>query len=111
MSNVGSGRARLFLGAVLLAAALLVCATAFFMSPHQPRPEAEGVEHLRRVVITFVRNAAAGTLVLTGLAAWLLAPLRRLRRPPWDNLIIALIVALVLASVGQLIWVELFVLR
>ena len=43
------------------------------MSPHG-ETVAKGTEHVRTVVVIFMRNSAIGTLVLRALSAWLLFP-------------------------------------
>ena len=93
MSNRGIGRARLFMGTLLLTAAVITWATALLMSPHG-EPSAAGMEQVRTTIVVFQRNSAIGTLVLSTLSGWLLFPRRRprkaerlflvssLRRPP-----------------------------
>lgn len=95
----------MFLGGLLLFAAVVAWATTIMMSPHGSSV-ADGTEHVRTVVVTFVRNSAIGTLVLCAIAGWLLFPLRRPRAPRRDWAIAALIAILVLTSLWQLIWVR-----
>lgn len=105
VSNRGIGRARMFVGGLLLFAAFIAWGTALWMSPHREHV-AGGVEHVSTAVVEFVRNSAIGTLVLSGLAAWLLFPARRPRWPLRDWAIIALIVVMVATSLYQLFWLR-----
>jgi len=68
VSNRGIGRARMFVGGLLLFAAVIAWATALWMSPHGERTVG-GVEHVRTVVVVFLRNSALGTLVLCAVSA------------------------------------------
>ena len=61
---------------------------------------------VRPVVVTFIRNGAIGTLVLSALSAWLLFPARRPKWPARDLALIGLILILVLTSLYQLIWLR-----
>ena len=105
MRNRGIGRARMFVGGLLLFAAVITWGTALMMSPHG-NSEAPGTEHVRTVVVTFVRNSAIGTLVLSALSAWLLFPARRPKWPARDWALIGLIGILVATSLYQLIWLR-----
>ena len=105
MSNRGIGRARLFMGGLLLFAAVIAWGTSLMMSPHG-EVVARGTEHVRTSVVIFVRKSAIGTLVLAALAGWLLFPSRRPRWPMRDWLIIALLAVLVLTSLYQLLWLR-----
>lgn len=105
MRDRGILRARIFLGGVALLAAVITWATAFMMSPHGS-VVAEGTEHVRTTVVVFMRNSSIGTLVLCAVAAWLLFPSRRPKRPIWDRAIIVLIALMVLTSLYQLLWVR-----
>ena len=71
--NRGIGRARMFIGGLLLFAAVIAWGTSLMMSPHG-EVDRRGTEHVRTTVVTFLRNSAIGTLVLCALAAWLLFP-------------------------------------
>ena len=93
------------MGALLLLAAVILWATALMMSPHG-NSEAPGTEHVRTIIVVFLRNSAIGTLVLTALSAWLLFPARRPRWPTRDWALIGLIALLVLTSLYQLIWLR-----
>ena len=103
--NRGIGRARLFMGSLLLFAAIILWAIALMMSPHGEAP-AQGLDYVRTSVVAFVRNSAMGTLVLCALAGWLLFPLRRPRWPARDWAIMAAIGVMVLTSLYQLIWLR-----
>ena len=105
VSNRGIGRARLFLGALLLFAAVIAWGTAFLMSPHG-ESAAQGTDHVRMTVVTFLRNGAIGTLVLSALSAWLLFPPRRPRWLARDWALIAVIGLLVASSLYELVWLE-----
>ena len=101
----------MFMGGLLLFAAVIAWGTALMMSPHSSSTVAEGTEHVRNTVVVFLRNSAIGTLVLTALAAWLLFPTRRPNAPRRDYAILAVITVLVVTSVYQLVWLQLGVLR
>ena len=105
VSNRGIGRARMFVGGLLLFAAVIAWATALWLSPHGERTVG-GVEHVRTVVVVFLRNSALGTLVLCAVSAWLLFPARRPRWPARDWAIIALIGVIVATSLYQLFWLR-----
>ncbi|MFL6727788.1 MAG: hypothetical protein ACJ8FS_14925 [Sphingomicrobium sp.] len=104
MSNRGIGRARMFMGSLILFSAIILWAIALMMSPHGEAAET-GMEQVRATVALFIRNSAIGNLLLCGLAAWLLFPLRRPRAPRRDWAIVAAIAVIVLTSVYQLFWV------
>ena len=97
----------MFMGGLLLFAAVIAWGTAFMMSPHGSSTVAEGTEHVRNTVVVFLRNSAVGTLGLTALAAWLLFPTRRPNAPRRDYAILAVITVLVVSSVYQLVWLQL----
>ena len=105
MRNAGIGRARLFVGSFLLLAAIITWGMTLLMSPHGPA-SADGVEHVRTTIVTFVRNSAVGTLVLSTIAAWLLFPSRRPRKPLRDYALLATLAVLVLTSLYQLVWLR-----
>jgi len=96
----------MFVGAFLLAAAVITWATGLMMSPHGEAAGHSGVEHVRTVIVVYVRNTAIGTLVLAALAAWLLFPVRRPRSPVRDWLLIGVIAVLALSSLYQLYWLQ-----
>ena len=110
MRNRGITRGRLFFGGLILFAAVIAWFTALMMSPHGSSV-AEGTEHVKTVVATFIRNSAIGTLLLSALAAYLLFPSRRPPNPRRDWAIGAVIGLLVLSSLYQLIWLEYSVLN
>ncbi len=93
------------MGALLLTAAVLTWITGLMMSPHGDTV-AKGTEHVRTVVVTFMRNGAIGTLVLCALSAWLLFPARRPKWPARDWALIALLVLLAGSSLYTLIWLQ-----
>ena len=95
----------MFMGGLLLFAAVIAWGTALMMSPHGDS-SAPGTEHVKTVVVVFIRNSAIGTLVLCALSAWLLFPGRRPRWPARDWALIGLIALLVLTSLYQLIWLR-----
>ena len=96
----------MFVGAFLLTAAVITWATGFMMSPHGEAAGHSGVEHVRTVIVVYVRNTAIGTLVLTALATWLLFPVRRPRSPVRDWLLIGVIAVLALSSLYELYWLQ-----
>ena len=93
------------MGGLLLFAAVIAWGTALMMSPHGDS-SAPGTEHVKTVVVVFIRNTAIGTLVLSALSAWLLFPVRRPRWPARDWALIGLIALLVVTSLYQLIWLR-----
>lgn len=95
----------MFMGSLLLFAAIIAWATALMMSPHGDS-SAPGTEHVKTVVVVFLRNSAIGTLILTAVSAWLLFPARRPRWPARDWALIGVIALLVLTSFYQLIWLR-----
>ena len=93
------------MGGLLLFAAVIAWGTALMMSPHGDS-SAPGTEHVKTVVVVFIRNTAIGTLVLSALSAWLLFPARRPKWPARDWALIGLIALLVVTSLYQLIWLR-----
>ena len=110
MSNRGIARGRIFMGTLLLVAAVMVWAMTLWMSPHGDTA-AHGGEPLRAGVIAFIRNSAIGTLLMSALAAYLLFPERRPVKPVRDWVIRGIIGVMVLVSLYQLAWLYLGVLR
>jgi len=108
--NRGIGRARMFVGGLLLFSAVIAWATGILMSPHGT-PVAEGTEHVRTTVAIFLRNSAIGTLLLCALAGWLLFPSRRPRAPRRDWAYGAVIALLAGSSIYQLVWLQTSVLH
>jgi drug/metabolite transporter (DMT)-like permease len=100
----------MFVGAMLLFAAVIAWATSFLMSPHG-ETVAQGTEHVRTTVVVFMRNSAIGTLILCALAGWLLFPTRRPRWPQRDYAILGVIALLVVSSLYTLIWLQTSVLH
>ena len=95
----------MFVGGLLLFAAVIAWFTSFMMSPHGDTV-AKGTEHVKTTVVIFMRNSAIGTLILCALAGWLLFPARRPKWPQRDYAIIALIALPVLSSIYDLIWLQ-----
>jgi drug/metabolite transporter (DMT)-like permease len=95
----------MFMGGLLLLAAILTWGTGLMMSPHG-QTVADGTEHVRTVIVTFLRNGAIGTLILCGLSAWLLFPVRRPKWPARDWFIIAILVFLAGSSLYTLVWLQ-----
>lgn len=105
MRNRGIGRGRMFMGGLLLFAAVIAWFTGFMMSPHG-QPSVPGTEQVRTTVATFMRNSAIGTLILCALSAWLLFPARRPKWPARDWALLGLLALLVATSVYNLIWLQ-----
>lgn len=95
----------MFMGAMLLLAAIITWAIGGMMSPHGD-VVAKGTEHVKTTVVTFMRNGAIGTLILSAIAAWLLFPARRPRSPARDWILIAVLVVLVGSSLYTLFWLR-----
>ncbi|MGE5564194.1 MAG: hypothetical protein ACM3ZV_12950 [Bacillota bacterium] len=110
MRNRGIGRGRMFMGALLLAAAVMTWITGLMMSPHGDSI-AEGTDYVRTTIVTFMRNSAIGTIVLCALSAWLLFPARRPKWPARDWALIAVLGLLTASSLYTLIWLYASVLR
>jgi hypothetical protein len=95
----------MFMGALLLLAAALTWGIGLMMSPHG-ESVARGTEYLKSTIVTFKRNGATGTLILCGIAAWLLFPQRRPKWPARDWALIALFGFLAGSSIYTLIWLR-----
>lgn len=95
----------MFVGGLLLFAAVIAWIVALWMSPHGTRV-ADGPDHIRTVVAIYVRNSAIGTLILCAVSGWLLFPLRRPRAPRRDWGIVAVLAVLAATSIYQLIWIR-----
>jgi len=95
----------MFMGALLLIAAVLTWGIGVMMSPHG-ETVAKGTEHVRTTIVTFMRNGAIGTLILTALSAWLLFPARRPKWPARDWALIALLVFLAGSSAYTIFWLQ-----
>jgi hypothetical protein len=91
------------MGGLLLFAAVIAWGTSLMMSPHG-EVAASGTDHVRTVVVTFIRNSAIGTLLLTALSGWLLFPTRRPKWPARDYALMAVLAVLALTSLYQLVW-------
>ena len=100
----------MFMGGLLLLAAVITWGTSLMMSPHGDAV-AEGTKHVKTVVAVFMRNSAIGTLILCALAGWLLFPARRPKWPQRDYAIMGLIAVLVLSSLYDLVWLQTSVLH
>jgi magnesium-transporting ATPase (P-type) len=105
VSNRGIGRGRLFMGNLILFAAVIAAATGMFLSPHG-QSSAQGTEHVRLTVVTLIRNSAIGTILLSALAVWLLYPARRPQRPIRDWVIAAVLAVLIVSSLYELVWLR-----
>ena len=105
MKNRGIARGRMFVGGFLLFAAAIVWATGILTSPHG-ESVAPGTDHIRSVVVIYLRNVALATIFLAAVSAWLLFPTRRPRAPRRDWAIGALIVVLIGSSLYQLVWLH-----
>jgi drug/metabolite transporter (DMT)-like permease len=100
----------MFMGALLLFAAVILWGLSLMMSPHG-ESVARGTEHVRNTIVTFVAKNAIGTLVLSALSAWLLFPARRPNKPKRDYAILAVLTVLIASSIYQLAWLQISVLR
>ena len=105
MRNRGIGRARLFVGGLVLLTVIITWGTANWLNPYG-QSTAEGVEHVRPTVALVMRNGAIATLGLSALAAYLLFPARRPKWPARDWAIIGLLALLVLSSLYRLVWLR-----
>ena len=105
MKNRGITRGRIFVGGFLLFAAVIVWAIGLLMSPHG-EATAEGPEHVKEVVVVYLRNSALATLGLTAFAAFMLFPARRPKTPTRDWALAALIALVAGTSIYQLIWLQ-----
>jgi hypothetical protein len=100
----------MFMGGLLLIAAVPTWGIGLWMSPHG-EPVADGVQYVRPVIVSFMLKGAIGTLILTALAAWLLFPARRPKWPARDWALIVLLVLLAGSSLYTLIWLQASVLH
>ena len=99
----------MFVGGFLLFAAVIVWGTGILTSPHG-ESVAPGTEHVRTVVVIYLRNAALATIFLAAVSAWPLFPARRPRAPKRDWAIGILIGVLIATSLYQLYWLRTVVL-
>jgi hypothetical protein len=95
----------MFVGGFLLFAAVIVWGTGILTSPHG-ESLAPGTEHVKTVVVIYLRNVALATIFLSALSAVLLFPARRPRAPKRDWAIGVLIVLLVATSLYELVWLK-----
>jgi hypothetical protein len=105
VSNRGITRGRLFMGTLLLIAAIITWGIAFLMSPHG-EPSAPGMEQVRPTIVVYVRNTAIGTLILCALSGWLLFPRRRPKKPVRDWAVAVILAVMAVSSVYELIWLR-----
>jgi drug/metabolite transporter (DMT)-like permease len=98
------------MGALLLLAAIISWGVGEMMSPHGD-VVASGTEHVKTTIVTYMRNTAIGTLVLSAVSAWLLFPARRPRWPARDWVLIVVLVLLAASSLYTLAWLHFSVLR
>lgn len=105
MRNRGIARGRMFVGGFLLFAAAIVWGTGLLTSPHG-ESVAPSTEHVRSVVVFYLRNIALATVFLAALSAWLLFPQRRPRAPKRDWAVGILIVVLIASSLYELFWLH-----
>ena len=110
MRNRGIFRGRLFMGSLMLFAAVIAWFTTIMMSPHGTTV-ADGTEHVRGVVASFILKSAIGTLILSALSAYLLFPKRRPTTQRRDLALAAVLAVLVGTSLYQLAWLQFSVLR
>lgn len=95
----------MFVGGFLLFAAVIVWGTGILTSPHGDTV-AEGTQHVKTVVVVYLRNVALATLFLAAVSAWLLFPARRPRAPRREWAIGILILILIASSLYQLFWLR-----
>jgi hypothetical protein len=95
----------MFVGRFLLFAAVIVWGTGILTSPHG-ESIAPGTEHVKTVVVIYLRNVALATIFLSALSAVLLFPARRPRAPKRDWAIGLLIALLVATSLYELVWLK-----
>jgi hypothetical protein len=95
----------MFVGGFLLFAAVIVWGTGILTSPHG-ESIAPGTEHVKTVVVIYLRNVALATIFLSAHSAFLLFPARRPRAPKRDWAIGLLIVLLIATSLYELVWLK-----
>lgn len=105
MRKGGFAHARMFVGGFLLFAAAIVWGTGLLTSPHGDSI-APGTDHVRSVVVIYLRNVALATIFLAAISAWLLFPSRRPRAPRRDWAVGVLIVVLIASSLYELFWLH-----
>jgi hypothetical protein len=99
----------MFVGGFLLFAAVIVWSTGVLTTPHGDTV-APGTEHVRSVVVIYLRNIALATIFLAAVSAWLLFPARRPKAPRRDWAIGILIGVLIASSLYELVWLKVWVL-
>ena len=109
MRNRGIGRGRMFVGGFLLFAAAIVWGTGILTSPHG-ETVAGGPDHVKTVVVIYLRNVALATIFLSAVSAWLLFPARRPKMPKRDWAVGIAVVVLIATSLYQLFWLRMSVL-
>jgi len=95
----------MFVGGLILLTAIITWGTANWLNPYG-EPGAAGTEYVRSTVALVMRNGAIATLGMCALAAYLLFPARRPRRPARDWAIIGVLAILVVSSLYRLIWLQ-----
>ena len=95
----------MFVGGFLLFAAVIVWGTGVLTSPHG-ESIAPGTEHVKTVVVIYLRNVALATIFLAAVSAFLLFPARRPRAPRRDWAIGLLIGLLIATSLYELVWLK-----
>lgn len=105
MRKGGFAHARMFVGGFLLFAAAIVWGTGLLTSPHGDSI-APGTDHVRSVVVIYLRNVALATIFLAAISAWMLFPSRRPRAPRRDWAVGVLIVVLIASSLYELFWLH-----
>jgi hypothetical protein len=95
----------MFMGSLLLVAAVMNWLVGLMMSPHG-QTVAKGTQHVRTPVVSVIQGGAIVTVMLTALAAWLLFPPWRPKWPARDWALIALFVLLVGSSLYTLVWLH-----
>jgi len=103
--NRGIARGRMFVGGFLLFAAVIVWGTGILTSPHG-ESIAPGTEHVKTVVVIYLRNVALATIFLAAVSAFLLFPARRPNSPRRDLAIGILIGLLIATSLYELVWLK-----
>lgn len=105
MTDSRAGRGKLFLGAILMAGAVVAALTGLFINPLDSATSS-GADHVRDTVVLFMRNSAIATLVLVTMACLLLFPRPRLRNPLRDRILIGMAALLVAISLYRLVWLQ-----
>jgi hypothetical protein len=101
--NRGIGRGRMFMGALLLLAAVITWGIGLTMSPHG-ETVAKGTEHVRPAIVGMIEKGAIGTIILSAIGAWRLLPGGGRMGRARDWALLALLTILVTSSLYTLIW-------